>query len=123
MSKYNSDRFFKWLSEPMAPEDVIIWNMTHNIIPELTYLFKDYCFSFYQLVRTTYLGDSYHDSNETRIGMSEEDKLKHYNWCWEKTIDNFSKENITFKFSNDDYQYFKEFFFEVFYELFLFCQY
>ena len=81
----------------MAPEDVIIWNMTHNIIPELTYLFKDYCFSFYHLVRATYLGDSYHDSNETRIGMSEEDKLKHYNWCWEKTIDTLRK-NITFKF-------------------------
>ncbi len=115
MSKYNPDRFFKWLSEPMNKEDVQIWNMTHNIIPELTYLFKDYCFSFYYLIRSTYLGNSHHDSNETRIGMTEEDKLKHYKWCWEKTIENFEKENINFKFSENDYEYFKEFFFEVFY--------
>ena len=87
MSKYNPDRFFKWLSEPMKPEDVLIWNMTHNIIPELTDLFKDYCFSFYYLIRSTYLGDSYHDANETRIGMTEKDKLEHYQWCWNKTID------------------------------------
>jgi hypothetical protein len=115
MSKYNPDRFFKWLSEPMKPEDVLIWNMTHNIIPELTDLFKDYCFSFYHLIRNTYLGDSYHDANETRIGMTEKDKLEHYQWCWNKTVDNFKKENIVFKFSKDDYEYFQEFFFEVFY--------
>ena len=48
--------------------------------------------------------------------MTEEDKLKHYQWCWEKTIDNFKKENINFKFSENDYEYFKEFFFEVFYD-------
>jgi hypothetical protein len=47
--------------------------------------------------------------------MTEEDKLKHYKWCWEKTIENFKKENITFNFSENDYEYFKEFFFEVFY--------
>jgi hypothetical protein len=115
MKRYNPDQFFKWLSEPMKPEDIYTWNMANNIIPELTELFRDFCFSFYYLVRDTYLGDNYKDLNETRIGMTTEDKVKHYEWCWNKTIDNFKKENITFKFSKDDFEYFKEFFFEVFY--------
>ena len=115
MKRYNPDQFFRWLSEPMKPEDIYTWNMANNIIPELTELFRDFCFSFYYLVRDTYLGDNYKDLNETRIGMTTEDKVKHYEWCWNKTIDNFKKENITFKFSKDDFEYFKEFFFEVFY--------
>jgi hypothetical protein len=115
MKRYNPDQFFRWLSEPMKPEDIYTWNMANNIIPELTELFRDFCFSFYYLVRDTYLGDNYKDLNETRIGMTIEDKIKHYEWCWNKTIENFKKENITFKFSKDDFEYFKEFFFEVFY--------
>jgi hypothetical protein len=99
----------------MKPEDIYTWNMAHNIIPELTELFKDFCFSFFYLVRDTYLGDNYKNVNETKIGMTEIDKIKHYEWCWNKTIKNFNKENITFEFSKDDYEYFKEFFFEVFY--------
>jgi len=98
----------------MKPEDIYTWNMANNIIPELTELFKDFCFSFYYLVRDTYLGDNYKNLNETRIGMTMDDKIKHYKWCWDKTIENFEKENIQFKFSDEDFIYFKEFFFEVF---------
>lgn len=116
MKRYNPDQFFKWLSEPMRKEDIHTWNMAHNIMPELTELFKDFCFSFYYLVRDTYLGDSYNDSKETKIGMTTSDKVKHYQWCWNRTIDNFKKENIVFKFSESDEEYFKEFFFEVFYD-------
>lgn len=115
MKRYNPDQFFRWLSEPMKAEDIYTWNMANNIIPELTELFKDFCFSFYYLIKDTYLGDNYKNLNETRIGMTIDDKMKHYEWCWNKTIENFKKENITFKFSKEDFIYFKEFFFEVFY--------
>ena len=115
MKRYNPDQFFRWLSEPMKPEDIYTWNMVNNIIPELTELFKDFCFSFYFLLSDTYLGDSHKNINETKIGMTESDKEKHFEWCWNKTIDNFKKENITFKFKKTDYDYFKSFFFEVFY--------
>jgi|TARA_R110000822_G_scaffold30389_2_gene88585 hypothetical protein len=115
MKRYNPDQFFKWLSEPMKREDIQTWNMAHNIMPELTNLFKDYCFSFYYLVRDTYLGDSHQGFNETKIGMTNADKENHYEWCWNKTIENFKKENINFKFSGNDHEFFKEFFFEVFY--------
>jgi len=55
------------------------------------------------------------ENNETKIGVTHEEKVGHFQWCWNKTLDNFKKENITFKFSNDDYDYFESFYFEVFY--------
>jgi hypothetical protein len=99
----------------MKPEEIHTWNMMNNIIPELTDLFKDFCFSFYYLMRETYLGDSYKNSTETKIGMTEKQKLEHFKWCWDKTVENFSKENITFKFNKIDFEYFQDFFYEVFY--------
>jgi len=108
MNRYNPDQFFKWLSEPMKPEEIHTWNMMNNIIPELTDLFKDFCFSFYYLMRDTYLV-------ETKIGMTEKQKIEHFKWCWKKTIENFNKENISFKFNKSDFNYFQDFFYEVFY--------
>jgi len=110
------DRFFKWLSEPMKSEDVNTWYLVNNIIPELSDLFEDFCFSFYYLIKETYLGYVFENNRSTQITMSEEDKLNHFKWCWNKTIENFSKENITFEFSENDYKYFRDFFFEVFYQ-------
>ena len=46
--------------------------------------------------------------------MTEEDKFKHYKWCWKKTIENFKKENIIFNFKEQDYDYFKDFFWKYF---------
>lgn len=109
------NQFFNWLSKPMKEEDIRTWYMAHNIIPELNELFKDFCFSFYLLLVDTYLGDNHQVITETKIGMTNEDKNKHFDWCWNKTLDNFKKENIYFKFKQADYEYFKSFFFEVFY--------
>jgi len=109
------DQFFNWLSKPMKEEDIRTWYMANNIIPELNDLFRDFCFSFYLLLSETYLGDSHNGTNETKIGMTTQDKNKHFEWCWNRTVDNFKKENITFKFKKQDYDYFKSFYFEVFY--------
>lgn len=109
------NQFFNWLSKPMKEEDIRTWYMAHNIIPELNELFRDFCFSFYLLLVDTYLGDNHQVITETKIGMTNEDKNKHFDWCWNKTLDNFKKENIYFKFKQADYEYFKSFFFEVFY--------
>ena len=42
-------------------------------------------------------------------------KKKHFEWCWSKTIDNFNKESITFNDKGEHYDYFLEFFMEIFY--------
>jgi hypothetical protein len=100
----------------MNPDDVDAWFRANNIIPEYSELFRDFTLSLYYLIQDTYLGDSHGDSNDTKIGMTEEDKKSHFKWCWNHTLGNFEKENILFDFSDNDYDYFESFFFEVFYE-------
>lgn len=109
------NQLHKWLTQPISPEDADIWYKANNIQPELTDLFRDFCFSLYNLITSTYLGDSHGESNETKIGMTEEEKLTHFKWCWTKTIENFGKENITFRFADTDFTYFQSFFFDIFY--------
>ena len=110
------DRFFNWISQPMKEEDIDTWNRANNIIPEYCELFEDFSFSLYYLVSSTYLGFSHGDNNVTKIGINNEEKVKHFSWCWNNTIDNFQKENITFKFTVEDYDYFESFYMEVFYD-------
>ena len=116
MKKYSMDQFYNWLTQPMTPEDVDTWNRANNIIPEFTELFRDFCLSLLGLVQETYLGDSHGEHNETKIGLTTKDKEDHFAWCWKKTLDNFKKESIVFDFKKDDYRYFENFFFDVFYE-------
>jgi hypothetical protein len=99
----------------MTKEEVKVWYQANNIIPELSNLFSDFCFSFFNLIKDTYLGHNTHGSMECVIPMSDEDNLNHYKWCWNRTIENFEKENIFFKFSKKDYNFFETFFIEVFY--------
>lgn len=108
------ENFFNWISKPMDSEDVEIWFNMNNMIPEKGELFFDFCVSLFTLMKETYLGD---DSlnNETRVTLSEEDKKKHFEWCWNKTIDNFKKENIRFNTKGEHFDYFNSFFMEVYY--------
>ncbi len=67
------------------------------------------------LVQDTYLGDISNNNKETNIGLTLEDKVSHFDWCWKKTVDNFSKENVFFLKTDESYDYFKNFFMDVFY--------
>ena len=108
-------RFFDWLAKPMDKEDVNAWYLANNITPELTELFRDFCFSFLNLLKDTYLGDDFSDNKETKVGMTTDQKKQHFKGCWNKTIENFNKESIDFKFNEMDAEFFESFFFEVFY--------
>jgi hypothetical protein len=112
----NMDKFFDWLAKPMKDEDVIAWYLANNITIELTNLFRDFIISFLDLLKDTYLGDDTNtDSNLTKVGMTVEQKKDHFNWCWEKIVENFKKENINFKFEKVDYEFFQTFLFDLFY--------
>ena len=110
----NMGRFFDWLAKPMDQEDITAWYLANNIIPELTELFRDFCLSFLNLVKDTYLGDDFEET-ATKVGMTEKQKKDHLKWCLNKTIDNFKKENIGFNLNEDDLSFFEEFFFEICY--------
>jgi hypothetical protein len=66
------------------------------------------------LIIKTYLGEN-DTPNDTKITLTEDDKEKHFDWCWKKLLDNFKKEGITFLTRGEHYEYYKSFFFEVFY--------
>jgi len=107
------ENFFNYIAKPMSPEDVDIWFRVNNIIPEKMDLYYDFSFSLYYLILDTYLGDE--KSNETKVTITDEDNVKHFEWCWDKTIDNFKKEEITFNRKGEHYDYFLSFFVEIFY--------
>jgi len=106
------ENLFNYISKQVDPEEVDIWFKINNIIPEKLELYYDFCHSLYLLIISTYLGDD--DNKETNIQMTEEDNLKHFVWCWNKNIENFSKENILFELDGDHFKYFYTFFLDIF---------
>ena len=107
------DNFFNYIAKPINKEDIDTWFKINNILPEKLELYYDFSYSLYDLIRKTFLGEE--DNSETKIKMSEEDILNHFKWCWNKTVENFSKENIFFVKTDESYEYFKSFFMDVFY--------
>ena len=109
------DNFFNYVTKQIKPEEVDLWFKSNNIIPEKLELFSDFAQSLNELIVETYLGES--DSpNETKVTMSEEDKINHFIWCWNKVVDNFQKENIIFSRKGEHFDYFISFFQEIFYK-------
>jgi hypothetical protein len=84
-----------------------VWYRTYNIHREKIELFYNFLSSLYDLIDDTFLGvDVLYDEN---------DQLNHFTWCWDKTINNFSKEKIYFKNTGTHYEYMWSFFFEAYY--------
>jgi hypothetical protein len=108
------NNFYEYISRPLSKEEIEILIKRNNIIPEKMELYYDFCFSLYNLITETFLGDT-DSKNETRVEMDENDISNHFNWCWNKTIENFSKEGITFNNDGDHKLYFRNFFLEIYY--------
>lgn len=107
------ENLFNYISKQVDPEEVDIWFKVNNIIPEKMELYYDFSHSLYLLITSTYLGDD--NNKETKIKMTEDDNKKHFIWCWNKNIENFSKENILFEKDGDHFEYFYTFFVDIFY--------
>jgi len=106
------ENFFKWMMTPVPKEDIIIWFNVHNMIYEKIELYGDIFKSLSNIIMDTYLGN---DNNETRIILSYEDNKSHFNWCWEKVISEFKKENIIIVGDGQHKNYLEEFFMEIYY--------
>jgi hypothetical protein len=109
------ENFYSWMIKPISSDDVEIWFNMNNMIPEKRELFADFTFSLYYLIRDTYLGDEFTETQETKVLLSQEEKTNHFDWCWRKTIENFSKEGINFNFDGEHREYFEQFFNDLFY--------
>jgi hypothetical protein len=108
------ENFFNYITKNLNHEEVDVWFRVNNIYPEKLELFSDFTHSLNTLIVDTFLGDET-ESTETKINLSDEDNRKHFEWCWNKVVDNFNKEKIIFEKKGDHYDYFESFFFEIFY--------
>lgn len=99
--------FYDYLTQEMNENQIEVWLKANNIIPEYSELFYDFVMSLYMLVEITYLGDD--------VVSNEDDKQGHFNWCFNKVIDDFEKENIIFSSKGQHYDYFWTFFEDAFY--------
>jgi hypothetical protein len=109
------ENFYSWMMTPVNHDDVEVWFNVNNMIYEKRQLFSDLTFSLYYLISSTYLGDDLDNTSETKLVLSQEDKLTHFDWCWKKTLDNFSKENINFNVKGEHREYYEKFFMDLFY--------
>ena len=108
------DNFFNYITKNLDPEEVDIWFRVNNIIPEKMELYYDFSFSLFFLIKSTYLGNS-ENGSETKVEMTEDDNLRHFEWCWNKTLDNFKRESITFEIEGEHKEYFLSLFKEIYY--------
>jgi hypothetical protein len=99
---------------PVPDDEVQVWLNINNVIPEKCELYFDFCISLIMIMRETFLGEET-ISKETKITLTNEDNKKHFEWCWDKIIDSFEKENVTFNRRGDHFEYFSSFFGEIFY--------
>jgi hypothetical protein len=110
------DNFYAWVMNPLPKDDIETWFNMNNIILERKDLFCDFVHSLIDLIKSTYLGDTTTTQvTETTIQLEQDDKQKHFDWCWSKTIDAFSKENINFHIDGDHKVYFSKLLMDLFY--------
>jgi hypothetical protein len=107
MSREPIGKFIEYFSKPMSGEQLIYLNTINNVTPEKVDLYNDFVVSLCYLVYDTYLGDD--------VYTNFEDVKSHFNWCWERNIQNFKKENINFISNGEHYYYFLNYFVEIYY--------
>lgn len=107
------ENFFSYISKPVTDEELQFWIDSNDICFQRLELFEDFVKSLVSIIYKTYLGET--DAQETHIQITEEDKSKHFDWCWNKVIDNFVKEGIYFDEKGEHKDFIKSFFDETFY--------
>lgn len=95
--------------------EIELWFKANNIIDEYLELFEDFIVGLYFIIDKTYLGSDSDVGGVTNISLNDKDILNHFDWCWNRNIDNFKKENIYFEYEGDHKLYFRDFFLETYY--------
>lgn len=98
--------FIQKIHKNLTENELHLFYNKHNIVFEEVDLFRDFVVNLTYLIGNTYLGDSITPPNK---------QVSHFNWCWEKNIKDFKKENIQFKDKGSHYSYLLKYFNETFY--------
>lgn len=105
----NKEGYLDFISSESYKQQIDIWYRAYNISREKMELFHDFLLSLYELIEATYLGSD--------VLRTEEDQNGHFEWCWNKTINNFSKERIEFKEKGLHKDYFHNFYIDAYYQI------
>jgi len=109
------ENFFNWIAKPIPNEEVVVWFNVHNMIYEKIELYGDIFKSLHHIILDTYMGDPIPNSKETKITMSFEDKILHFEWCWKKMVTSFKEENVIITLDGEHKDYLKSFYMDTFY--------
>ena len=108
MEKYKSgNKFIDYFSKPLTFDQLNYLNNLNSVTIEKVELFRDFTITLTYYIYDTYLGDD--------VMYKESDITGHFNWCWNKTISNFVKENIFFEERGEHYYYHMNYFMDTFY--------
>lgn len=103
----NREGYLEFISSESYKHQLDIWYRAYNISREKTELFRDFIISLHNIVDETFLGED--------VIFLKEDQKNHFTWCWNKVVNNFTKEKIFFKENGDHFEYFWNFFLEAYY--------
>lgn len=103
----NKESYLDFVSSENYKQQIDVWYRAYNISREKTELFYDFLISLHDLIDETYLGAD--------VLMTTEDQINHFTWCWDKTIESFNKERISFKERGNAYKYLWNFYSEAYY--------
>jgi len=107
------ENFFKWIMVPVPKEEIVVWFNVNNIHYEKIELFGDIFKSLNEIITSTYLGGG---NSETTIYLTNDDNIRHFEWCWSKIIKDFKLENTHINLDGEHKDYFFDFYIQAFYE-------
>jgi hypothetical protein len=100
--------FLSYIKNNLSEHTLIMLYDANKVRFDKCQLYSDFVCSLLLIVFDTYMGDEYTD---------KEQRVSHFNWCWDKNISNFKEEGIIFKSIVELKDYFKEFLIEVYYNI------
>ena len=107
-NKDKTIEFLNYIKNPLSETSINILYDANNVRYDKCQLYSDFIGSLLMIIFDTYMGD---------IITSEKQQLEHFDWCWNKNIDNFKEEDIIFDSNQELHDYFLEFMFEVYYSV------
>lgn len=107
MEKTPINRFIDYFSKPLTTEQILYLNNINNISYDRVEIYHDFIISLLYTINETYLGDD--------VIKCDVDRLSHFNWCWNKVIDNFNEENIKIQKKGEHFNYFYNYMITLFY--------
>lgn len=88
----NINNFLAYMNLPLTDEEISLVYKANNVNYERCLLYYDFLDSLFTLVYDTYLGKEF---------INGEQENKHFNWCLNKVVENFKKEDISFKIKKE----------------------